>query len=228
MKTVALIPCRKGSKGIPNKNTTKLMCGHPLWYYTAKVAKASGVFDNVILSSDGGFGSLGNWPGDDGFFIFDDERPERYATDEATTDELLYYYSTRKEYEDVNLWAILQLTSPLRTAHDIKKAHKIIMAEKWDSLVSVTPNPIMGWVKDAASSGHVALYHYHDRPMRQSRKSWFLENGAIYFTKKYVIETFRNRLGGAIALYKMPKERSWEIDDMFDWEVAEFLMKGRK
>jgi CMP-N-acetylneuraminic acid synthetase len=186
------------------------------------------VFDNVILSSDGGFEDLGEWPGDDGFFIFDNERPEQYATDDATTDDLLYYYSKTREYKDVDLWAILQLTSPFRTAEDIKKAHKMITREKWDSLVSVTPNPVMGWVKDATNNGHVALYHYTNRPFRQDRKSWFLENGAIYFTKKYVLESFKNRLGGAIALYKMPQERSWEIDTEFDWEIAEYLMNGRK
>ena len=53
-------------------------------------------------------------------------------------------------------------------------------------------------------------------------------NFIIYFTKRYAVEVFRNRVGGAIALYKMPKERSWEIDDMFDLEVAEFLLNGRK
>jgi len=193
-----------------------------LWYWSYQEAWKSKIFDLIIISSDGGI-TKGKVL--EPAFI-DNDRPEMFATDEANLDDLLFFYASKNK--DIELWCLLQPTSPLRTAQDIKKAHKIVLNEKWDSLVSVTPNPVMGWVENATSEGHVALYHYNERPNRQKRKSWFLENGAIYFTKKYVLDTFRSRLGGQIALYKMPKERSIEIDDEFDWKIAEYLMNGRK
>jgi N-acylneuraminate cytidylyltransferase len=61
--------------------------------------------------------------------------------------------------------------------------------------------------------------------MRQDRKDWYMENGAIYFTKKYVIEQMHSRLGGKIALYPMSQEHSFEIDTEIDWKVAEFVSR---
>jgi CMP-N-acetylneuraminic acid synthetase len=100
---------------------------------------------------------------------------------------------------------------------------------KLDSLVSVTPDPCMCWVDNAigvnGKTHAIANYHPHKRPNRQDRQDWYKENGAIYFTKRYVLEHTRCRLGGAIGLYVMPKERSFEIDDPLDWFVAEFAQQ---
>jgi CMP-N-acetylneuraminic acid synthetase len=223
MKTAALIPCRTGSKEIPGKNF-KEIAGKPLWVWTYEAALESGIFDMILLSSDGGFGPIE----ENKITVLDNERHKSLATDEASLDGLLFHYSSRKKYKDIELWGLLQVTSPLRTAKDIKKAHKMVLREKWDSLVSVTHNPVMGWVEDATSEGHVCLYHYNERPNRDRRKHWFLENGAIYFAKDYVLEAFRCRIGGQIALYKMPQERSIEIDSKFDWELANFLLEKGK
>ena len=96
---------------------------------------------------------------------------------------------------------------------------------KYDSVVSVTPDPCMCWVADAMGVGNkthpIATYHYHKRPNRQERQDWYRENGAIYFTKRYVLEQTRCRLGGDVGLYTMPKERSFEIDEPLDWKIAE-------
>ena len=132
----------------------------------------------------------------------------------------------------IDLWALLQPTSPLRTADDIKAAYAIVKAEKYDSLVSVTSNPGMLWVDNAAGlKGHnypIATYHIHKRPNRQDRGDWYMENGAVYFTKKYVLDQMHCRLGGHIALYPMPQERSLEIDTPLDWEIAEFVASRRE
>ena len=219
MKLAALIPCRKGSKGIPDKNFKEL-CGKPLWKWTLDEAIKSGIFDKIILSSDGGFKESFN-----GKVILDNDRPSELATDIATTDQVLTYYSLK--YPEVKIWCILQATSPLRIAEDIKKAYNIIKLPKYDSLVSVTQNPGMLWIDNSVgykdSIYPVATYHIHKRPMRQDRKDWYMENGAIYFTKKYVIDQMGARLGGKIALYPMPQERSLEIDSEFDWKIAEFV-----
>lgn len=227
MKTAALIPCRKGSKGIPGKNFKKFN-GIPLYEWTLKAAVESGVFDLIILSSDGG---LVNSDGETlvpvrgSRVAIDNERPHEFATDKASLDELLVHYAA--EHEGYDLWSILQPTSPLRTAEDIKKAHKMVSYKKYDSLVSVTPGTCMYWVKDAVGvKGEnlpIATYHIHKRPNRQDRTGWFRENGAIYFTKFYTIDQTRCRLGGKIALFEMPPDRSLEIDSPLDWKICEFV-----
>jgi N-acylneuraminate cytidylyltransferase len=226
MKVAALIPRRTGSKGIPGKNF-KIFNGMHLWGWSFNAAYASGIFDKIIVSTNGGLTSGGVPPSDDRI-IFDNNRPERYSTDESNLDELLVHYA--RENQEIQMWCLLQPTSPLRTAKDIQKAYKLAMKDKFDSIVSVTPNPCMFWVEKAVGIRDkdycIATYHVAKRPNRQDRKDWNMENGAIYFTKKYVLEQTGCRLGGSIGLYKMPQERSFEIDSPTDWKIAEFVAKG--
>lgn len=221
METAALIPCRIGSKGIPNKNFRELR-GKPLWKWTFDAALKSNIFDKIILSSDGGFeDQLSHGP-----VIVDNERPPELSDDKATLDAVLCHYAN--VYPDVGVWCLLQVTSPFRTASDIKSAHKMILNKKYDSIVSVTPGTCMYFLKNAVEAHgkptHVATYHYHKRPNRQERmRDWFQENGAIYFTNRYILEYTGARLGGQIGLYVMDKKRSIEIDDEIDWKLAEVV-----
>jgi len=48
---IAIIPARGGSKRIPGKNI-KLFAGKPLIAYSIDAAKASGLFDKIIISTD--------------------------------------------------------------------------------------------------------------------------------------------------------------------------------
>jgi CMP-N-acetylneuraminic acid synthetase len=229
MKVGALIPCRKGSKGINLKNL-KDLAGKRIWMWTMEAAIKSKICDLIVLSSDGGFanGDLGLVDPSDSKIVMDNERPEEYARDDSTSDEMLVYYA--RKYPEIDMWCLLQVTSPFRSYMDIRKAYKMAQNKKYDSIVSVTPNPCMFWIEKAVGIKDkdyaIATYHVYKRPMRQERKDWYMENGAVYFTPKYVLENLGNRLGGSIGLYKMPQERSMEIDTPFDWEIAEMLLSG--
>lgn len=230
MKIAALIPARKGSKGIPNKNFRDF-CGIPLWQWTLDVAEESGVFDRIIISSDGGLPPIVNTPN----MFFDNERPAEFATDKADLDSLLRFYAETNP--DIDAWCLLQPTSPLRTAQDIKDAHKMLCEAlkngepKYDSVVSVYNHPVLAWVANSAfykgRKYHTALFHTENRPNRQDRKDWYLENGAIYFVSLLGLMQRGARIGLTPGLYVMPKERSFEIDDETDWRIAEMLMGDR-
>src|SRR6266487_4283794 len=51
MNTIAIIPARGGSKRIPRKNV-KLFCGKPIIAYSIEVSLATGLFDEVMVSTD--------------------------------------------------------------------------------------------------------------------------------------------------------------------------------
>merc|ERR1712187_264649 len=57
------------------------------------------------------------------------------------------------------------------------------------------------------------------RPRRQEWNGELVEKGAFYFTKKHVLETYQNRLGGNIVLYEMPENTFVELDSLVDWEI---------
>jgi CMP-N-acetylneuraminic acid synthetase len=224
MKIAELIPARTGSKRIPNKNFRDF-CGKPLYQWTLDAALESGVFDKIILSSDGGFG------GDrrENIVIYEDNRPEEVSNDKATMEQLLGFYA--EKYPDIGIWCILQPTSPLRTADDITGAYKMLVEDERDSVVSVFNDPLLFWVKDCVEvQGQqcpVASFHIDKRPNSQDRKDWFKENGAVYFTPTYTLNATGSRCGGRTGLYVMPKERSYEIDDETDWAICELLMNKR-
>lgn len=225
MITGALIPCRIGSKGIPGKNF-KLFNGKPLVDWSVDAAEESKLFTTIIVSSDGGAGHLNDRA--DGIIVVDNERPGVFSTDDARLDPLLWHYA--EQYPNIDLWCLLQPTSPLRSIGDIKDAYKMIKGKKYDSLVSVTPDPCMCWIDNAmgikGQNHAIATYHPHKRPNRQERQDWYKENGAIYFTKRFVLEQTRCRLGGNIGLFVMPKERSFEIDDWIDFFMVEGQAKN--
>lgn len=222
MKIGALIPCRTGSKGIPGKNF-KLFNEKPLVDWTLDAAEQSGVFDKIIVSSDGGAGHLNARANE--IVLVDNERPGNLATDDARLDPLLWYYA--EYYKDYGLWCLLQPTSPLRNVEDIRVSYLLAKVSKFDSIVSVTEHPCFCWINNAMGYKNekhpISTYHPHKRPNRQERKDWYLENGAIYWTKRYVLEETKCRLGGSIGLYVMPKERSFEVDEPIDWDIAEMV-----
>jgi CMP-N,N'-diacetyllegionaminic acid synthase len=234
MKIAALIPARTGSKGIPGKNF-KDFCGKPLYQWTVDAAVASGIFDRIIVSSDGGLNGTGPRLPE---VTYHNQRPKWLADDAASLDELLNYYLLQND--DIDIWCLLQPTSPLRTAEDIKRAYELFNQTdekgefRYESLVSVYSHPVFAWIKDAIgipgddeTPQPLATYHYEKRSNRQDRKDWFLENGAIYFTRSYILKVFRCRLHGSILIFEMPYERSIEIDNPYDWFVAECTMKQK-
>lgn len=226
MKVAALIPARTGSKRIPDKNF-KEFCGKPLWQWTYDAAVRCGIFDFIVISSDGGFYSDGLGVGDR--VLVDNNRPPELCEDGTTQEAVLAFYA--EKYPDVDVWCLLQPTSPLRTADDITGAYKMLVEDERDSVVSVFNDPLLFWVRDAVEvQGQqcpVASFHIDKRPNSQDRKEWFKENGAVYFTPAYTLKATGSRCGGRTGLYVMPKERSYEIDDETDWAICELLMNKR-
>ena len=227
MKTVAFIPARKGSKGIPGKNM-KLFHGKPLVQWSIEQAIESKLFDKIVVSSDSeDILALGEKLG-----VTTIERQEILAGDDVSLDEVLFDYFSRPENYCENV-CLLQPTSPLRTVKDIQRSYKYILKKKYEGVVGVTWNPIMGWVEGVASLGKhktpFCLYKIDARPNRQTRDDWYLENGAIYWFKHGIILNTGNRIGNPqfMKLYDMPLERSLEVDTPFDWYMAEAAYEYR-
>ena len=208
---LAVIPCRKGSKGIPGKNF-RMMAGKPLWGWTVEAARDSNVFDKIILSSDGGL--LMDW--EDDKVLMDNNRPAKYSTDEAQLEPLLLYYA--KKYK-ADVVCLLQPTSPLRTSSDIVEAYSVFM-EGCDSVVSVTGVGDKYWMK--VNDAYVPMYKPSKRLNRQNPDTdlLFYENGAIYFTRRWLIDQ-GCRIGGKVGMYHMSQERSHQMDSEFDLKVCE-------
>ena len=191
------------------------MCGKQLWKWTADAALDSGVFTHVVCSSDGGF--------DTDYYrdaFIDNDRIPALATDAAPLDPLLGIYAERYFADIV---CLLQPTSPLRDANDIRNAYYCLCLNDFDSVVSVTSVGDKYWTyRDGKPK---AFYDPMNRLNRQDERTnvLFYENGAIYFTKsRYIFDGCR--IGGKVGLYEMPQNKGHQVDSEYDWKVCEAIL----
>jgi CMP-N-acetylneuraminic acid synthetase len=139
MKFLCLIPARKNSKGIKNKNL-KIFNKKPLIYWTIKVAKKCKYINRIIVSTDSKkIASYSKTLKVDVPFI----RPKNISKDKTEMIEVVQHLTKFTDTEKYNFDAliILQPTSPLRQVSDLNKACKIFSKKKWDSLISIIQIP---------------------------------------------------------------------------------------
>ena len=229
MKILGLITARGGSKGIPGKNL-KLLAGKPLLAYTIEAARASQVLDRIILSTeDEAIAEAARQLWCDVPFM----RPLDLSQDD-TPHLPVVQHAVRWMDEHVgyrpDAVMILQPTSPLRTAEDIRASVELLDASGADSVLSVSAvgahaHPMrMLRLNDAGE----AVLFVTGAPVRtrinrrQDLPEAWMMNGAIYVMRTRVLSGPEPSLyGDRVVAYRMPAERSVSIDDLHDWEAAE-------
>jgi len=217
MKTVALVPIRSGSKEIPDKNI-KDMCGKPLACWVIDAAVKSTV-DSVWVSSDSReYLDLICSRYSDKVFPF--HRPAELATDDIHLDPTILNFAEKIQFDAV---ITLQATNPFTETTDINGALNRI--EAYDSMLSAVRHYRFAWTASGeaySNYGKPVNYDYLKRPNRQSHMEPFhIENGAFYITKRDTLFKYKNRLGGNIGIYNMPKHTLTEIDSEEDWKAVE-------
>ena len=136
MKNLAIIPARSGSKGLPDKNIKPLL-GKPLMAYSIEAAIASGVFDEVMVSTDSEkYAEIAKSWGANVPFL----RSKVTASDTASSwdmaDEVLNNYRDKFGLT-FDTFCLLQPTSPLRTAENIRAAYYLYSQKAKFAVVSV-------------------------------------------------------------------------------------------
>lgn len=220
-RTIAIIPARGGSKGIPRKNV-RLVGGVPLIAHSVRQAVESSRVDEVYVSTDDP--EIRQVAEEYGARAI--SRPIDIAGDTASSESALIHALAEVEKAGpVGLVVFLQCTSPIRDRGDIDAAIGTLEAEGADSLLSVAPSHRFLWKQGA--EGPVALnYDPAKRPRRQDLDPQFVENGSIYVFKPWVLKQLGNRLGGRTALHVMSSRSAFEIDDELDMAVIDFLLRN--
>lgn len=226
---VAIIPARSGSKRLPEKNI-KLLNGKPLIAYTIEAARKSKYLDRIIVSTDSKeIASIAEKYGAEVPFI----RPKYLATDRtpgiSVVKHLANWLIKNEEYKP-DVMVILQPTSPLRKTEDIDNAIELLLRTGVDSVVGVCEVIGRLYLMSKNKNGfevsdvNAALLSKN----KQSFEKFYVVNGAIYVTKTDVIIKENTDLPeNRVRLYPMPRERSIDIDTMFDFKLAESIIKVR-
>ncbi len=223
-KILAIIPARSGSKGLRHKNI-KLLNDKPLIAYTIEAAIESDIFTDIVVSTDSEeYASISKRYGASIPFL----RPDELASDIASSADMIVYTIQRlKELGKVyDYFVLLQPTSPLRKASDIKNAVDLLIENKLDSVVSVCEAEhslsIYNTLGDSLSLE--GFINKNSATRRQDDKKYYRINGSIYISnvKKYLSE--RDFYGKKSKAYIMSRESSIDIDTELDFKIAEYIM----
>ncbi len=225
---LGLILARGGSKGLPGKNIKELN-GLPLIAYTIKAALASGRIDRLVLSTDDEkIAEVGRSYGADVPFM----RPAELGADKTPSkDVIVYTIDTlmRSSGQKIKEFMLLQPTSPLRTSQDIISALNLFRDKQADAVISVSEgHHPPAWAKRVLPDGRLANYNVPQIEVlnRQDAAKVFYPNGAIYVFNYDYYRSVDDCYSGKVYAYQMPKERSVDIDDLFDFKLAEHLLNG--
>lgn len=221
MEYIAIIPARKNSKGLPNKNLVKLN-GKPLIWWTiisALGAKKHHSIDIVVTSDSS---TICDYVTDQfRYSVKVVHRPDDLAQDTTPLVPVIYHaLDTVKSHHDAVI--TLQPTSPLRTDIDIKNAIEIFEKEQSDSLVSVCEDLHVVY----AIENNKVVTLVPRTQCRQLEKPVYVCNGAIFISKEYLIKSRFQRTGGKISLYIMTDHVDVHTKD--DIELAEFYLNRGK
>ena len=223
MKPLFIIPARGGSKSIPKKNI-KPFRGKPLIAWSILTALELADSESVIVTTDSEeIADVARQFGISAPHI----RPAELATDTASTRDVLLDAMAEAERRgvDYDCVVLLQPTSPLRTAADVRAALDAWSPEN-DMAVTVRPascNPYYDCFETTAdgflrvSKGDGLLTRRQDAPA-----AWQL-NGAVYvITPARLREMEIGRMMRRVPV-PMPAERSLGLDTPLYWKIAEFI-----
>lgn len=225
--TIGVITARGGSKGIPRKNI-KDLCGKPLIAWTIDAARASRYLTRCVVSTDDAeIANVARAHDGDVPFL----RPAELAQDHSGSIEVVQHALTWLEQHDGQMFdyaMILQSTSPLRTAADIDACIEQIVDTSADSVMSVLELSDFALKKlKVITDGTLQPFAEAEGKTSASRQDLarvYKRNCAIYLTRTDLLMA-SDLFGEVSRPYVMPRERSVDINEPVDFELAEFWMQ---
>lgn len=228
MKNFAFIFARGGSKGLPGKNIRPL-AGKPLIQYSIETAMASPSISQVFVSTDDA--AIASVARPLGAVVI--ERPSELATD--TSPEWLSWRHAIEwviaHYGAFDGFISLPATSPLRSVLDVEAAITKRHGQSADICISVTPSnrsPYFNMVKETMD-GFVELVIKPSGEIvrRQDTPQVFDITTVVYSTTPtFVLENY-GLFSGKVTSIEVPKERAVDIDDIYDFKLAEAIIGER-
>ncbi|WP_420547774.1 cytidylyltransferase domain-containing protein [Curvivirga sp.] len=212
-RKIAIIPARGGSKRFPRKNIA-LLGNKPLIHHTIEAAIQSGIFDEVIVSTeDTEIASLASVI--EGITV--DIRPAHLATDTARIRDVCEEILQRDLYQNVESFCVLLATSALRTEEHIKDSHQLFV-KGHDFVASVTDYFFYPHAAIVDQDG-IGKHFFKEMAYAQGQDipNFKVENGAINWCNKQAFLKQREFFGNNTALYYMDRRFSIDIDTPEDF-----------
>ena len=213
-RVLAIVPARAGSERLPGKNV-RPMAGRPMVEWTLRAGLEAATIDRLVVSTDDP--AVAGVARAMGVEVID--RPDDLAGPSASViDAIDHVLETVGSVWDYVV--LLQPTSPLRTAADIDGAVALCEARGAPAVIGVStlskPAGFYGCV-DAAGAYHKA---------EASAGEAVVINGAVYVGRPERLRIDRSFQTEGTLAWVMAPERGWDVDNLFEFTMAEALMAG--
>ena len=239
MSVLCTICARGGSKGLKNK-TLKRINGKPLIYYTIKQAIQSKLFDQIVVSTDSKkIQKTAKYYGAKSWFL----RPKKFSHDFSSKLTAVRHALVESEKyfkKNFKVCIDLDITSPLRNVLDIKRAYKKFKRENASNLITVCDskkNPYFNMVEKRKNKIKIVKFKKNSNKFsrsyatdysisrRQDAPKVYEMNASIYIYKRQHLMNKIKLLNNKTSMFLMPRNRSTDIDDIYDLNVVKFLIK---
>ena len=213
--TVAIIPARGGSKGIADKNLQHVG-DIPLLVRTIHALQLSSSISMVYVSTDSE--SIARLASAYGAAVI--MRPSDLSSDSASSESALLHAIEVIESRGQQPTSIVfaQCTSPFIEPADVDGV--INLLDDHDCALTVTENHAFIWRNSAEGSAVGINHNPIERLPRQMLPAEYRETGALYAFNTKEFKSSKHRFFGKIGMFKVPGNRSIEIDDLSDLELA--------
>ena len=218
MGMLAIITARGGSKRIPKKNI-KEFCGQPILAYSIKAALASGVFDEVMVSTDSEeIAEVARRFGASVPFMRSEATSNDFATTADVLEEVLKTYKDNgKEFD---LFACIYPTAPFVTGKKLAEAAALL--DGADAVISVVRFSFPPQRALVVRDGNVAFqYPEYERARSQDLEPIYHDCGQFYMCKSDLFLEKHSLILNKTRPYILPEEEVQDIDTQSDWEIAE-------
>ena len=221
-KVLCTICFRSGSKGLKNKNV-KLLNNQHLFFWTYDIAKKSKIFKNIIFSIDDKkyIKYLNKYFIKD-FFIRKKINSKKNSPKISTIREAMLYAENKNKIK-YDYIIDLDVTSPLRNVSDIRKSFNKTKKKKLDNLFSVTnshKNPYFNMIEIRNSLPNI-IFNKKKYVARQNTPKVYDINASIYVWSRKTLIQSEKLINNKTGIFLMPKERSFDIDDIVDFKIVE-------
>lgn len=225
IRVISIIPARKGSQGIPDKNLLRLN-KKPLIYYSIKSSLKSRIVNKTFVTSDSI--KILDYASKMGCNIL--KRPKKFANNKSTANQVIHHFLSKINLSLNDIIIYLQPTSPCRHYIHIDKSLRLFNKLK-KPVISITKNQEV-ILKSYLLKGLRLISPYKKNYYnfnRQDLPVTYKSNGAIYiFTKKQFLKVngFPNN---DVVGYIMDKSDSYDIDNKDNLKnVKQNLIKNKK
>ena len=220
MKTIAIITARGGSKRIPKKNI-KEFCGKPIMAYSIEAALSSGVFDEVMVSTDSEeIATIAREYGAAVPFMRSPETSNDFATTADVIKEVIQSYKEKNiEFEYL---CCIYPTAPFVTARKLQESMQKLLSAEADSLMPVVQfsfPPQRGMIE----KNGILQYQYPEfsKMRSQDLPTIYHDCGQYYFCKTTSFIQYNSVVTPNTIPDVMPEEEVQDIDNESDWMIAE-------